>query len=49
MSDGPGVVEGVEGTIRIATERGRQGQIVGGKLDLEGWEAVVVERGDDVD
>jgi alpha-glucosidase len=46
MSDGPGTVPGVEGTIRIATDRTRQGQVVNGTLELGGWEAVVVEADD---
>jgi hypothetical protein len=39
-------VHGVEGTIRIATDRGRQGEVVEGILRLAGWEAVVVETTD---
>jgi len=45
MSDGPGTVPGVAGTIRIATDRSRQGEVVDGTLELDGWEAVVVEAG----
>jgi len=33
---------GVEGTVRLATERARDGEIVKGALRLEPWEAVVV-------
>jgi hypothetical protein len=35
----------VAGTIRIATDRSRQGEVVDGTLELDGWEAVVVEAG----
>jgi alpha-glucosidase len=46
MSDHPGEVQGVEGTIRIATDRSRQGEVVEGTLRLGAWEAVVIENGD---
>ncbi len=44
LSDDPGVVHGVEGTIRIATDRSREGERIGGDLRLSGWEGVVVEH-----
>ena len=42
MTEGPGVVEPVTGTVRLATRRARTGSSVTGALTLEGWEAVVV-------
>jgi alpha-glucosidase len=47
MTEGSGVVEGVSGTIKLGTVRGRDGTSVRGSLRLEGWEAVVVELGQD--
>ncbi len=44
MSDGPGVVDGVTGRVRIGTDRTRDGEPVDGAVRLRGWEAVVVER-----
>ncbi len=44
LTDDPGEVPGVEGTIRIATDRSREGEHVRGVLHLGGWEAVVVEH-----
>jgi alpha-glucosidase len=45
LSDAPGTVDGVVGTVRVATDRSRLGQAVDGTLELDGWEAVVVEGG----
>ena len=45
MAEGTGVVEGVSGTVRLGTVRGRDGTRAQGSLRLEGWEAVVVELG----
>ena len=45
MTDGQGRVEGVSGTVRIGSDRRRDGEAVDGTLSLQGWEAVVVERG----
>jgi alpha-glucosidase len=47
MTEGTGVVEGVTGTVRLGTVRGRDGTTVRGSLFLEGWEAVVVELGEE--
>ena len=44
MTDGEGRVEGVSGTVRIGSDRRRDGEAVEGTLQLRGWEAVVVER-----
>jgi alpha-glucosidase len=44
MTDGEGRVEGVSGTVRIGSDRSRDGEAVDGTLLLQGWEAVVVER-----
>jgi len=35
----------VAGTVRIGTDRGRDGQTLAGGLELGPWEAVIVERG----
>jgi alpha-glucosidase len=43
MTDGPGVVEGITGRVRMGTDRTRDGAPVTGTLHLRGWEAVVVE------
>ena len=40
----PATVAGVEGVVRIATDRTRDGLRVGGSLEVGGWEGVVVER-----
>jgi alpha-glucosidase len=42
LSDEPGAVEGVEGRIRLATAREREGDEVAGRLELGPWEGVVV-------
>jgi alpha-glucosidase len=47
MTEGPGVVEGVSGTVRLGTVRDRDGMSVSGSLRLEGWEAVVVALGEE--
>jgi alpha-glucosidase len=44
LSGTPATVAGVAGTVRIGTNRGRDGEPVGGSLDLGPWEAVIVER-----
>ncbi len=44
MTDGEGRVEGVSGTVRIGSDRRRDGEAVDGTLSLQGWEAVVVGR-----
>lgn len=44
LSDADAVVTGVEGTVRIGSDRRLDGQTVGGSLRLSGWQAVVVER-----
>ena len=43
LSDAPGVIEGLEGRIRIATRRKRDGEAVDGRLALGPWEGAVVE------
>jgi alpha-glucosidase len=37
-------VGGVEGVIRIATDRVRDGELVGGSLELYPWQGVVIEQ-----
>jgi alpha-glucosidase len=49
MSDAEGVLDGVSGTVRLGTDRRRDGASVDGTLRLQGWEAVVVEREDGAD
>ena len=44
MSDGEGRLDGVAGTVVLATDRTREGERVDGTLRVRGWEAVVVER-----
>ncbi len=44
LSGTPAMVAGVAGTVRIGTNRGRDGETVAGPLDLGPWEAVIVER-----
>jgi alpha-glucosidase len=41
--DAPATVEGPRGTLRLGTERGRDGETVDGTLRLAPWEAAVVE------
>ena len=43
MSDEPLALDGVRGTIRLGTDRHRDGEKVDETLTLQGWEAVVVE------
>ncbi len=43
MGDADTVVEGIEGRVRIATDRDRDGESVSGGLRLRGWEALVAE------
>ncbi|HEV3281884.1 MAG TPA: alpha-amylase family glycosyl hydrolase [Acidimicrobiales bacterium] len=45
MSDGESVVTGIDGTVRIASDRGLDGQRVSSSLRLPGWHAAVVELG----
>ncbi len=45
MNGGEAVVDGVSGTVRIGSDRSRDGEPVEGTLRLRGWEAVVVDRG----
>jgi hypothetical protein len=42
LSDRPTALRGVEGTIRIDTERGREGERVSGRLQLHPWQGVVL-------
>jgi alpha-glucosidase len=42
LSDRPTALRGVEGTIRIDTERGREGERVSGRLELRPWQGVVL-------
>jgi alpha-glucosidase len=42
LSDSESVVEGIEGTIRLATDSDRDGERVGGALRLPPWSGVVV-------
>jgi glycosidase len=44
MADGESDVDGVSGTVRVGSDRRRDGEEVGGTLRLRGWEAVVIER-----
>jgi len=43
MADDVAVLEGIDGHIRIATDRGRDGESVSGTLRLRRWEGVVVD------
>jgi len=45
LADGEVTVPDVTGTVRIGTDRGRDGRRVDGDLTLGPWEAVIVERG----
>jgi glycosidase len=42
MSDEATTVDGIEGHIRIATDRGRDGESVVGGLRLRPWEGVII-------
>jgi alpha-glucosidase len=44
MTDGPGLVEGITGSVLIGTDRSRDGAPITGALHLGPWEAVVVRR-----
>jgi alpha-glucosidase len=44
LAEAEGVLEDVHGTVRIGSNRRLDGQPVHGRLQLGGWEAVVVER-----
>ena len=44
LSDDDHVVPGIEGTIRIATDRSRDGEAVAGPLTLDAWSGVIIER-----
>jgi alpha-glucosidase len=45
FSDTGVVVDGIAGRVAIATDRGRDGEAVGGSVALGPWEGVVVELG----
>jgi alpha-glucosidase len=45
LSDAPVAVGGLEGTVLVGTDRGREGERVAGEARLGPWEGVVVERG----
>ena len=47
MTDRPGSVDRVTGSVLLGTDRCRDGDAVAGTLRLEGWEGVVVARTDD--
>ena len=42
LGDAPASLDGVQGTVRLGTSRGRDGEQVAGALVLGPWEAVVV-------
>jgi hypothetical protein len=42
LSDTDAVIDGVHGTIRIATDRGRDDEVLDGTLHLAPWQAVIV-------
>ncbi len=44
LSDDDATVDGVDGTIRVASDRARDGEPVHGTLALEPWAAVILER-----
>jgi alpha-glucosidase len=44
MTDADGILEEVDGTVRIGSDRRLDGQRVRGRLRLPGWTAAVVER-----
>ncbi len=44
MTDAEGELDGVHGTVRIASDRRLDGRPVDGRLRLEGWQAALVER-----
>ena len=43
LADAPATVDGVSGTVLIASDRARDGEAVGGSLRLGPWEGAVVE------
>jgi alpha-glucosidase len=45
MTDAPATVEGVDGTVRIATDRARDGERVDARLELAAWSGALLERG----
>jgi hypothetical protein len=45
MSDQAAEIEGIEGHVALATDRGRHGESVSGPLRLRRWEGVVVDSG----
>jgi alpha-glucosidase len=45
LSDEEATVEGIEGRILVATDRGRDGESAGGGLSLAPWEGLIVETG----
>jgi alpha-glucosidase len=47
LTDGPGSVDRVTGSVLLGTDRHRDGDGVTGTLQLRGWEGVVVDRTDD--
>ncbi|HEY5096440.1 MAG TPA: alpha-amylase family glycosyl hydrolase [Acidimicrobiales bacterium] len=46
LTDGPGSVDRVTGSVLLGTDRPRDGEAVAGTLQLRGWEGVVVDRTD---
>jgi len=46
LTDGPGSVDPVTGSVIVGTDRHRDGEAVAGILQLQGWEGVVVDRTD---
>jgi alpha-glucosidase len=47
LTDGPGSVDRVAGSVLLGTDRSRDGEAVAGTLRLRAWEGVVVDRTDD--
>ena len=43
MSDEEATLEGINGQIRIGTDRGRDGEVLAGTLTLKGWAGIVVD------
>jgi alpha-glucosidase len=44
LCDGAASLDAITGTIRLGTDRSREGEAVDGTLVVSGWEAVLVER-----
>ena len=42
LADEPASLDGVRGTVRISTERARDGETVDGTLELDAWQGAVV-------